>query len=316
MVGPVLHYLIGNREGLFVDACLGTAGHALHILESLSPGGRLIGIDRDPTAVALARERLHPHRKRVTIVQSDFRRLADTLAELGEMTISGILFDLGLSSTQLDDPARGFSYTADGPLDMRADRAQELTAEKIVNEYSAERLAEIFFKYGEERRSRAAAAGIVEYRSKKRITTTGELADLLRPALASRHYYRSLARIWMALRITVNGELTALTKGLAAAVSALEVGGRVVVLAYHSLEDRIVKSSFREWSRRCGCSPALGRCTCGANPLIKVLTPRPVAASVEEIADNPRARPARLRAAEKKKPGRVSPFHRDMQGEG
>jgi len=316
MVEPVLHYLIGNREGLFVDACLGAAGHAFHILEALSPGGRLIGIDRDPIAVALARQHLHPFGQRVTIVQSDFRQLAEILAALGATSISGILFDLGLSSMQLDDPARGFSYTVDGPLDMRADRAQEQTAERIVNEYSAEQLAEIFFKYGEEKRSRQAAACIIEYRSTKRITTTKELADLLRPALSPRHYYRSLARIWMALRIVVNGEISALSAGLAAGVSALEVGGRVVVLAYHSLEDRVAKMSFKEWSRRCSCSPALGPCTCGANPLVKVLTARPVTATAEEIAGNSRARPAKLRAAEKTTAGRVSAAHLDMGVEG
>lgn len=316
MVKPVLHFLIGNREGLFVDACLGAAGHAFHILETLSADSRLIGIDRDPAAVTLARRHLRPYGSRVTIVQSDFRQLAEILADLGATSISGILFDLGLSSIQLDDPARGFSYTVDGPLDMRADQAQEQTAEKIVNEYSAEQLTEIFFKYGEEKHSRRAAACIVEYRSKKRITSTKELADLLRPALAHRHYYRSLARIWMALRIVVNGEISALSAGLAAGVSALEVGGRVVVLAYHSLEDRIAKVSFKEWSRRCNCSPALGPCICGANPLVKVLTSRPVTATAEEMADNSRARPAKLRAAEKIAPGPVTLAHFNIGVEG
>lgn len=314
MVGPVLHYLIGYREGLYVDACLGTAGHAVHILNSLSPAGRLLGIDRDPAAMKSARQRLRPFGERVTFVQSDFRRLGDILADLGRASISGILFDLGLSSLQLDDPARGFSYILDGPLDMRADPTQQLTAETIVNEYDEKQLADIFYAFGEERRSRQAAARIVDARAKKRITTTKELAEILRPALAHQHYHRSLARIWMALRIAVNGELDALRVALAAGVSALETGGRVVVLSYHSLEDRLVKTAFKEWSRPCQCSPALGPCTCGANPVLEILTPRPQTATAEEIADNSRARPAKLRAASKTKPGKVAPFDRGATG--
>jgi 16S rRNA (cytosine1402-N4)-methyltransferase len=236
------------------------------------------------------------------------------LAEIGSQEISGILFDPGLSSMQLDDPARGFAYSQDGPLDMRADPAQRLTAEEIVNEYSAAELADIFFTYGEERRSRQAAACIVEYRTSRRITTTRQLAELLRPALSRQQYFRSLARIWMALRIAVNDELTALGEGLSAGVSALAEGGRVVVLSYHSLEDRIVKKSFKEWSRRCNCSPALGDCTCGANPLVKILTSHPVIPDAEELAENSRARPAKLRAAEKLKAGRVQPIGRHLRG--
>ncbi len=297
-----------------MDACLGTAGHAVHILKSLLSAGRLLGIDRDPAALASARRRLSPFAERVTIVQSDFRRLGEILADLGRASISGILFDLGLSSLQLDDPARGFSYAHDGPLDMRADSKQALTAETIVNEYDEERLADIFYNYGEERRSRQAAARIINARSPKRITTTGQLAEILRPALAPRHYHRSLARIWMALRIAVNGELDALRVGLAAGVSALEPGGRVVVLAYHSLEDRLVKVAFKEWSRHCKCSPALGPCTCGADPLLDILTAGPETATAEEIAENSRARPAKLRAARKTKPGKVKPIGPGAQG--
>jgi len=294
-----------------VDACLGAAGHAISILKATSPEGRLLGIDRDPAALAIARDRLRFYRDRTTFVQADFRQLTDVLADVGAQEVSGILFDLGLSSMQLDDPSRGFAYSQDGPLDMRADPAQRLTAEEIVNEYSAEELADIFYNFGEERRSRKAAACIVGHRTHRRITGTRQLAELLRPALSGAHYFRSLARIWMALRIAVNDELSALAEGLSAGVSALREGGRVVVLSYHSLEDRIVKKSFKEWSRRCTCSPALGDCTCGANPLLKLQTRHPVTADAEEMAENSRARPAKLRAAEKIKPGRVDPVGHD-----
>jgi len=295
MVGPVLRHLIGDREGLYVDACLGAGGHAVSILAATAPAGKVIGIDRDPAALALARARLKLPEHRVTIVRADFRWLAEVLAELAAKEISGVLFDPGLSSMQLGDPARGFSYMADGPLDMRADPDQEVTAEQIVNEYGERKLANLLFVYGEEKRSRQAAAAIVRYRRTKRITRTRELAELLRPVLAPQHYHRSLARIWMALRIAVNDELSALAAGLAAGVSALAVGGRIVVLSYHSLEDRIVKLSFREWAR-------------GAQPALKVHTRRPETPSAEEIAENPRARPAKLRAAEKIAPGRVEPI--------
>lgn len=291
-----------------MDATLGAAGHATHLLQALPPPNRLLGLDRDPAALAIARKRLQDFKKRVRILPADFRRLADVLKDIGESRIAGILFDLGLSSMQLDDAERGFSYLQDGPLDMRADSAQQLTAEIIINEYAVEDLSRIFYEYGEERRSRAVARRIEKFRSRQRITTTGELAELLKPVLAPPHYYRSLARIWMALRIAVNGELSALAEGLAAGVSALDVGGRVVVLAYHSLEDRIVKSSFKEWSRQCGCSPALGPCTCGAQPLINVLTRRPRRPAAAEVSENTRARAARLRAAEKIVPGTVRPL--------
>jgi 16S rRNA (cytosine1402-N4)-methyltransferase len=314
MVERVLHYLIGDPEGLYVDACLGAAGHAVHLLQSLKLHGRVLAIDRDQVALQTARRRLQPYAERVTIVHADFRRLGRVLAELGEESISGILFDLGLSSLQLDDPERGFSYMLDGPLDMRADSAQELTAETIINEYEEQQLADIFYTYGEERRSRQAAARIGKARASRRITTTGELAEVLRPALEPRYYHRSLARIWMALRIAVNGELEALRLGLTAGVSALDEGGRVVVLAYHSLEDRLVKTAFKEWSRVCTCSPALGPCTCGANPSLTVLTARPETASSEEIAENSRAKPAKLRAAGKIRAGNVTDLETNVWG--
>ena len=307
MVRSVLHYLVGDREGLYVDVSLGAAGHTVSILDATAPGGQVIGIDRDPAALVLARERLQSYQHRVTIVRADYRRLAEVLAELGKTEISGVLFDPGLSSMQLDDSLRGFSYAMDGPLDMRADPGEELTAGQVVNEYSEKKLTEIFFIYGEERRSRQAAAAIVRHRRSKRITGTRELAELLRPVLAPQQYHRSLARIWMALRIAVNDELSALAAGLAAGVSALAVGGRVVVLSYHSHEDRVVKTSFREWSRRCRCAP-ISSCTCGATTVLSVLTRRPVTAPPEEVAQNPRAHSAKLRAAQKVAPGRVKPL--------
>ncbi len=288
-----------------MDACLGAGGHAVRILEKTPAHCRLLGIDRDPAALDIAAKRLAPYGDRVTMVRADFRQLADILAQVGTDRISGVLFDPGLSSMQLDDVERGFAYATDGPLDMRADPTQELTAETIVNTYPAKTLADIFYNYGEERRSRQAAARILELREQKRITTTAQLAKLLRPVLSAKHYHRSLARIWMALRIAVNDELGALSEGLAAGVSSLDVGGRIVVLAYHSLEDRIVKRAFREWSRECGCSPALGDCVCGANPKITLLTKRPELPSPEEITENSRAASAKLRAAEKTVPGSV-----------
>jgi 16S rRNA (cytosine1402-N4)-methyltransferase len=195
---------------------------------------------------------------------------------------------------------------------MRADPGQELTAETVINEYSGDELTAIFRDYGEERRARQAAARIIEARQESRINSVEQLGDILQPVLSVKYFHRSLARIWMALRIVVNDELNALREGLTAAVSALAVGGRVVVFAYHSLEDRIAKRLFREWSRTCGCSPALGACTCGADPKIRLLTRHPVTPDEDEIRQNSRAASAKLRAAEKVAPGSVTALEGDL----
>ncbi len=284
-----------------MDACLGPAGYAAAILQSLSPAGRLIGIDRDPTAGDLARKRLNRYRDRVQILTDNFRNLSIILDSLGVKKIQGIVFDLGLSSMQLADTQRGFSYQTDSPLNMRMDPEIPVTAADLVNSYSETDLANIFWRYGEERRSRQAARAIVRSRSKQPISTTRQLAEVLRPVLQGRWYHRSLARIWMSLRIAVNDELSALREALAQAVSALAVGGRIVVLAYHSLEDRIVKFSFRQWAGR-------GPHSEYHDPPLEILTKRPLTAAEAEIRDNPRAKPAKLRAAGKRTEAPVEPI--------
>ncbi len=301
MVETVLHYLIHDREGLYVDACLGAAGYAAAILESLSPAGRLIGIDRDPTARDLAQKRLERYGNRVNIVADNFRNLRGILDALDVERVQGVVFDLGLSSMQLADLQRGFSYQADSPLDMRSDPDIPMTAADVINTYSEADLADIFWRYGEERRSRQVARAIVRSRAGQPIQSTRQLAEVLRPALGGRWYHRSLARIWMALRIVVNDELDALREGLAQAVSALAVGGRIVVLAYHSLEDRIVKLSFRAWGKRRQDGVEY-------DPALNILTKRPLTADEQEVEDNARARPAKLRAAEKRTDATVEPI--------
>jgi 16S rRNA (cytosine1402-N4)-methyltransferase len=284
--------------GTLVDATLGRAGHARRLLEE-APSTRLVGIDRDPEAVEASRADLAPYGERVRLVRAAFQDLEATLERLGVAAVRGVLFDLGVSSPQLDAPERGFSYRFAGPLDMRMDPSQPLTAEQVVNNYSERDLERVIRRYGEERFARRIAAAIVRSRPHR---TTDELADVVAralPAAARRRGGHPARRSFQALRIEVNHELDALRAGLPAALAALEPGGRVAVISYHSLEDRIVKTYFAEQARGCACPPDLPVCRCAARARLRVLTRRPVRPRPAEIAANPRSKAAKLRAAER-----------------
>ena len=286
-------------DGVYVDGTLGRAGHSLEIVKRLTTG-RLIGIDRDETAIAAAQERLADYMDRVTLVHSNFDRIGDILAELHIDGADGMLFDLGVSSPQLDDAERGFSYMHDAPLDMRMDRTAYLTAREVVNGWSYEELRRILFEYGEERYAPAIARRIVQ--QQKPIETTLELVDVIKSAMppqALREKQHPAKRSFQAIRIAVNGELDALPPMLEAATAHLNRGGRLAVISFHSLEDRIIKKTLQELATGCTCPPEFPVCVCGKKPKLKLVSRKPIVADEAELERNPRARSAKLRVAEK-----------------
>ena len=289
-------------DGVYLDGTLGRAGHSLEIVRRLTAGGRLIALDRDETAIEAAQRRLADYMDRVTLVHSNFSALDDVLREMGVRGVDGMLFDLGVSSPQLDDAARGFSYKQDAPLDMRMDASAALTAREVVNAWPYEELRRILYEYGEERYAPAIAKKICAYRAEKPIETTLELADLIRsamPAAALREKQHPAKRSFQAIRIAVNDELASVDRMLQAAVPRLNPGGRLAVITFHSLEDRIVKTGLAEFARGCTCPPDFPVCVCGKKPQIRLVSRKPILPSEEEVRDNPRARSAKLRAAEK-----------------
>jgi len=290
-----VEWLAPERGGFFVDATVGAGGHARALLEA-GPRVRLLGLDRDPDALALARERLSGFTDRIELVESNFADLESALS--GRPAPDGILADLGVSSMQLEEPSRGFSFRRDGPLDMRLSRPGRSAAD-VLAEASAKELSRIFFQYGEERMAIKIAQAILEERSREPITTTRQLSRIVARAKGDRERIDPATRVFQALRIEVNAELQALSRFLAAAVERANAGGRVAVISYHSLEDRMVKEAFRRESGVCLCAPKLPICVCGARRVLAVLTRRPVRPSDTEIRRNPRSRSARLRAAEK-----------------
>lgn len=289
-------------NGIYVDGTLGRAGHALAIAGRLTAPGRLIALDRDESALAAARERLAEHMNRVTLVHSNFSRLGAVLDALGVDGADGILFDLGVSSPQLDDARRGFSYKQDAPLDMRMDASAPLTARQLVNTAPYEELKRILYEYGEERYAPQIARAICAARGERPVETTLELAELIRgamPAKALREKQHPAKRSFQALRIAVNDELGELETVLDAAETHLRPGGRLAVITFHSLEDRIVKRKFREFAAGCTCPPEFPVCVCGKKPRMTLVTRRPVVSSEKELTENPRARSAKLRVAQK-----------------
>ncbi len=307
--------LIGcRRGGTYVDATVGLGGHAEAIAERITPGGRLIGIDRDPDALRQTRGRLARFGTAIVLVQENFDRLATvlaaTLAEQGIRTVDGVLFDLGVSSMQLETAIRGFSFQRTGRLDMRMDPSRGTSARELVNRAPVRELERIIRDYGEEPSWRRIALEIAKARERREIVTTDELAGLIEravPRTARRRKVHPAARTFQALRIAVNDELGAIEQALPQALEALAPGGRLVAIAYHSLEDRIVKNMFRRWAKGCTCPPEFPVCRCGGKVLARVLTKKPVRPSASEVADNPRARSARLRACEKLGPEQVGP---------
>ncbi len=290
-------------DGIYVDGTLGGAGHSLEIVKRLTQGGRLIGIDQDADAIRAATERLAPYAGQVTIVRDNYVNMAEVLQELGIDRVDGILLDLGVSSFQLDTPERGFTYRdADAPLDMRMDDRQSLTAREIVNTYSEAELTRILRDYGEERFAKNIARRIVAARQEAPIETAGQLNDLIRasiPAKMRQSGGHPSKRTYQALRIELNRELDVLKEGLDTMVDLLAEDGRICVITFHSLEDRIVKSAFRTNENPCTCPPDFPVCVCGKKSKGKVVTRKPILPTEEELAQNPRAASAKLRVFER-----------------
>ena len=288
-------------NGTYVDGTLGGAGHSSRIAARLTTG-RLIGIDRDPVALKAAGERLEPYKENVTLVHSNFCEIARVLQEQGISGVDGILLDLGVSSPQLDDAGRGFSYMADAPLDMRMNGQDALTAKQVVNTWPQEELRRILYTYGEERYAPQIASMICRRRVEKPIETTLELVDVIRSAMppaALREKQHPAKRSFQAIRIAVNDELGAVEKVMADAVDVLNPGGRLAVITFHSLEDRIVKTAMAEVAKGCTCPPSFPVCVCGKKPRVKLISRKPITASDQELEMNPRSRSAKLRVCEK-----------------
>ncbi len=289
-------------EGVYVDGTLGRAGHSREIAKQLTTG-RLIAIDRDAAALEAAPGRLGPLMDKVTLLHGNFADLDSLLDSAGEDKVDGLLFDLGVSSPQLDDETRGFSYLKDAPLDMRMDTSAPLTARDVVNEWPQEELKRILRDYGEERYAAQIAAKVVKRREERPIETTLELADLIRsamPAAALREKQHPAKRSFQAIRIAVNDELAAIPEMLEQALERLNPGGRLAVITFHSLEDRPVKAAMQSWAKGCTCPPDFPVCVCGNKPKAKLITRKPILPGEEELNANPRARSAKLRVAEKR----------------
>ena len=301
LLDECLEGLAIRPDGVYVDGTLGGAGHSLQIARRLTTG-RLIGIDRDTVALAAAKTRLEEVRDRVTLVHANFREMDRVIQELEIPGVDGILLDLGVSSPQLDDSERGFSYMAEAPLDMRMNSQDILDAGQVVNTYSYEQLKRILYDYGEERYAPQIASAICRRREEKTIETTLELADIIRsamPASALREKQHPAKRSFQAIRIAVNDELGAVEEVMNKAIDLLNPGGRLAVITFHSLEDRIVKSAMAEAAKGCICPPEFPVCVCGRKPRVKLITRKPITSTQEELDRNPRARSAKLRICEK-----------------
>ncbi len=296
-----IHGLAIKPDGIYVDGTLGGAGHSSRIAAQLTTG-RLIGIDRDEVALSAASRRLEPYKDRVTLVHSNFCQIPSVLRDLGIAGVDGILLDLGVSSPQLDDGSRGFSYMADAPLDMRMDHTDSLNAATVVNTWPYEELKRILYDYGEERYAPQIASAICKRREQRPIETTLELVDVIRSAMppaALREKQHPAKRSFQAIRIAVNDELGAVSQVMEGAIPCLNPGGRLAVITFHSLEDRIVKNAMAAAAKGCTCPPNFPVCVCGKKPKVKIVTRKPIVSGEEELESNPRARSAKLRICEK-----------------
>jgi 16S rRNA (cytosine1402-N4)-methyltransferase len=310
MTGETFHIPVLYRESIealrprdgasYIDCTVGAGGHAEGLLEAAGPRARLLGLDADPDALAIARERLARFGGRVRLINTNFRTLAETARENGFVPADGVLFDLGMSSMQLERSPRGFSFQRDQPLDMRFDPRQRLTAADIVNSASEVELRRMLHEYGEESRAAAIARAIVRRRSTSRIETTKQLAETVAGAIGQyRGGKHPATKTFQALRIAVNEEMQSLREALPQALEILAKGGRLAVISFHSLEDRIVKEFMRYEASQCICPPGLPVCVCGKQPTIKLVSKKPIVPSAREVELNPRARSAKLRVAEK-----------------
>ena len=302
MLNECLEGLNIKADGTYVDGTVGGAGHSIEIVKRLSENGRLICVDKDEDALKAAGERLAPYKDRVTFIHDDYKNLVNELDSIGVGKVDGILLDLGVSSYQLDNAERGFSYMKDAPLDMRMDRSQRISAHEVVNGYTESELARILFDYGEEKLARQIARNIVRARSEKPIETTLELAKIVEdtyPAKTRWKFGHSAKRTFQAIRIEVNDELSSLGEAVTAMARRLEKGGRMAVITFHSLEDRIVKSAFKELSLACTCPPDFPVCVCGKVQEVELVNKKPITASEEELENNSRSQSAKLRVIEK-----------------
>lgn len=302
MLNECLEGLNIKADGTYVDGTVGGAGHSIEIVKRLSENGRLICVDKDEDALKAAGERLAPYKDRVTFIHDDYKNLVTELDSIGVGKVDGILLDLGVSSYQLDNAERGFSYMKDAPLDMRMDRSQRISAHEVVNDYTESELARILFDYGEEKLARQIARNIVRARSEKPIETTLELAKIVEdtyPAKTRWKFGHPAKRTFQAIRIEVNDELSSLGEAVTAMARRLEKGGRMAVITFHSLEDRIVKSAFKELSLACTCPPDFPVCVCGKVQEVELVNKKPITASEEELENNSRSQSAKLRVIEK-----------------
>ncbi len=302
MLSQVLENLDIKAEGVYVDGTLGGAGHSYEIVKKLSSGGRLVGIDQDGDAIKAAGARLQKYMDRVDIVKSNYENMVAVLDNLGIDKVDGILLDLGVSSYQFDNGERGFSYRTDAPLDMRMDRDTALTAEDILNDYSEEDLRRIIKEYGEEKFAGRIAHEIVAARERERLKTTFQLNEIITnaiPAAARRHGGHPAKKTYQAIRIELNRELTVLSDSIEGMIDKLAPGGRLCIITFHSLEDRIVKNAFRTAENPCICPPEFPVCTCGRKSKGKVITRKPIEADEKEREENPRSTSAKLRVFEK-----------------
>lgn len=296
LLKETLELLNPTKEGFWVDATAGGGGYSRHILEKITPGGKLIAIDRDEEAIEQCEKTLADFEGYAIFINDNFANIKSILNSMNIPSIKGIIFDLGVSSHQIDSPDRGFSYSKEGPLDMRMGKEAVLSAKDIVNKLTENELVEIFSRYGQEHFSKRIASAIVKHRP---LRTTKELSDIIAGSVPSRSRTDSMSRVFQAIRIKVNDEMGSLEKALPDAIESLEKGGRIAVISYHSLEDKITKTVFKKEATDCLCGPEVPSCICGHKKKVRILTKKPVVPSGEETRANPRARSAKLRVAER-----------------
>ena len=295
----VLQYLSPQKNDVIVDATLGLGGHSSLIIEEIGKKGRLIVFDQDKENLEKAKENLTNFLDQITFFHTNFENLAQKLDEINVKEVDGALFDLGVASTHFDQAERGFSFSKEGYLDMRMDRSNGITVEEIINSFIESNIADIIYEYGEERKSRVIAKAIVEARQLTPIKTTTQLADIIEKVIRGKSRIHPATKTFQALRIYVNRELEVLEKGLSQAFDRLNKGGRLVVISFHSLEDRIVKKMFKKWAAKCVCGPDVWKCECGKVVEAEILTKRPIVPGRDEMNSNPRARSAKMRALKK-----------------
>lgn len=301
LLNETIEYLNCKKGSIYIDGTLGRGGHTEAILNRLDNSGMVIGIDRDITAIKKVKERLKGHGN-LHLIHDNYINIPKIMKKLKQDKVNGMLFDLGVSSPQFDNPGRGFSYNYEAPLDMRMNQKQELTASDIVNNYSYEEITKIIKEYGEERWASRIASFIVKFREKEKIKTTYQLVDLIKaaiPASARRTGGHPARRTFQSLRIATNNELNQIEEMIDNAVPYLQLGGRICIISFHSLEDRIVKNKFRNLAKKCICPSDFPVCVCDKKAEVKIITRKPIMSSADELSENPRARSAKLRVAEK-----------------